>query len=808
MPRSKEFISNIGNHNHVLGSKNDAPAMYYYGTYYGPKGLFQSLYFRNHFSLTQYDDKRKLLEKTDEFIAVYKTHSNSPLTIEKDLKEEEGLYKRGMKIKILEKIMTFDTDLSINIITEKSKNNFAFLVHHVEEVELTKIYHNGQNVQYKDSPPTVKDPAKASGLRDVCLDQLHELFERGANPSRMKEFYGIEDHETFLNSLVMYMILSGMVEDRVSNLYKFYREEYYEKSRIEERYEFANAQLRNVLYESSKGITIPLSSPRKIDNRDISEDAGSRYRNIIRNIPNLNKKTLGELSKKIEYFEKLEESTTKAIIEEYLDVISDLPWNKFSELNHDLKTIRSAINEQTYGLNKAKEKVMQYMAANLSKKDNTKGSILCLVGPPGVGKTFFAQSLGKALNRSVESIPLGGIDDVTILRGQRKGWVGAEPGQIIKALIRADNMNPIIIFDEIDKIEGWRGAQVQAALLEILDTNQNKQYKDAFIDFPVDISNSLFITTANSIGKLPAALKDRLDVVELSGYTLGEKEKIMKGYLIPKILRQLGLDGQEFSITDEAIKILLENTKFEPGMRLIERHINNLAMKYLVKSYEDGAKSIVINANNLDEMLDLRVQEKFNPDREAVGEISIMWVTSAGDAFGEIGGRGTVQARAVRGDGESVLTGSIQDIFKESISVARGFLESNSKKYGFNEDYFEKHDILIHVPETSVKKDGPSAGAAVTACLYSVIMQKKISQNIAITGEIDLAGNILPVGGIKEKISGAAQDGISHFIIPKANKKDYEKMMEKSPVENIEVLFAATFDEVLNIIFPDEVNTN
>ncbi len=460
-----------------------------------------------------------------------------------------------------------------------------------------------------------------------------------------------------------------------------------------------------------------------------------------------------------------------SIILNYLDWIFDLPFNSFTEDTKDLNIAKERLDSDHFGLDKVKERIVEYLAV-LKLTNQIKGPILCFVGPPGVGKTSVATSIARALNRKFVRMSLGGVKDEAEIRGHRKTYVGAMPGRIIFGLKNAGSSNPVFLLDEIDKLSSDIHGDPSSALLEVLDPEQNKTFRDRFIEAPVDLSKVMFITTANSVDTIPYPLLDRMEVIEINGYTDQEKEEIAKRYLIPKQIKENGLTEDKLEFTEEGIKTVIENYTMEAGVRNLEREIGSIVRKIATKTaISKRLKKQVVDGKKV---VDLLGAKKYIRDltleEDQVGACQgLAWTSVGGTTL-------TIEVSLMKGNGEIILTGKLGDVMKESARAGISYIRANASNYGIAEDVFEKTDIHIHVPEGATPKDGPSAGITMATALLSAFTGKKVKGNIAMTGEITLRGKVLAIGGLKEKALAGYRKGIKTIIIPKANKKDLEEI--------------------------------
>lgn len=500
-------------------------------------------------------------------------------------------------------------------------------------------------------------------------------------------------------------------------------------------------------------------------------------------------KALKELSK----MEKMPPSSPEyTVIRNYFDWLLDLPFNEATVDTEDLNDAIKILDADHYGLEKVKERIVEYLAV-LKLTEKMRGPILCLVGPPGVGKTSIARSVARALDRKFVRMSLGGVKDEAEIRGHRRTYIGAMPGRIIYAMKDAGSINPVFLLDEIDKISMDLRGDPASALLEVLDPEQNDTFRDRFLEIPYDLSKVLFITTANSLDTIPAPLLDRMEVIQLSGYTLEEKMQIAKRYLIAKQTELNGITDKNIKIEDSAIRTVIEGYTREAGVRSLEREIGSLCRKVATKlACKPKLKKQVITAENVAEYLGAR---KFFPDEAlAIDEVGAV----TGLAWTAVGGTTlTVECSLMKGKGEIILTGKLGDVMKESARAAVSYIRAHAGRYGIDLTQFETNDIHIHVPEGATPKDGPSAGITMATAIFSALTGKAAKKSVAMTGEITLRGKVLPIGGLKEKALAAYRLGIRDIVMPKANVKDLEEIPAEIRNE-INFIPVSEIDEVLD----------
>jgi ATP-dependent Lon protease len=461
-----------------------------------------------------------------------------------------------------------------------------------------------------------------------------------------------------------------------------------------------------------------------------------------------------------------------ATLRNYLDWMVSLPWAKSTKDNLDLKKAQKILDEDHYGLEKIKDRIVEHLAVRKLKKDS-KGPILCFVGPPGVGKTSLGKSIARALGRKFVRMSLGGVHDEAEIRGHRRTYVGAMPGRVIQSIHQAGTNNPVFMMDEVDKIGADFRGDPSSALLEVLDPEQNFAFRDNYLGVPFDLSNVMFVTTANMLDPIQPAFRDRMEIIQLSGYTEEEKVEIAKRHLIPKQIEEHGLKKSQLQFTDEGIRAMINLYTQEAGLRNLEREIAAVCRKVAKQVATGEKKARKIHTDNLDQFLGRpKVFREELLKRDQVGVATgLAWTPVGGDVL-------FVEATAMKGRGALTLTGQLGDIMKESAHAALSYARSHAKEFGIREDFFSKHDIHVHVPEGAIPKDGPSAGVTMATAILSLLTGKAVHRQIAMTGEITLRGEVLPVGGIKEKVLAARRAKIHTIILPSLNKRDLEDVNE------------------------------
>ena len=485
-------------------------------------------------------------------------------------------------------------------------------------------------------------------------------------------------------------------------------------------------------------------------------------------------------------------SQEAAVIRSYLDTVLSLPWNKSSKDKTDINKARNILDKDHYGLTKVKDRIIETLAVRALTPD-VKGQIICLVGPPGVGKTSIGRSIAKALGRKYVRVSLGGVKDESEIRGHRKTYVGAMPGRIINALKQAGTNNPLILLDEIDKMSNDFRGDPSSAMLEVLDSEQNFSFRDHYVELPFDLSNVLFVTTANNTDTIDAPLLDRMEVIELSSYTREEKFNICKKHLIPKQLKKNGIKSSMLRITDDGIYTLIDNYTREAGVRTLERTVASLCRKAAKEIVQDDVKKVVFNALNIENYLGTR---KYLPDlfmkSDEIGVANGLAWTSVGGVIMPL------EVLVLDGKGTIELTGSLGDVMKESARIAVSYCRKIADTYKIDKDFYTSKDIHIHAPEGAVPKDGPSAGVTLVTALISALAGIPVRSDIAMTGEITLHGKVLPIGGLREKTMAAYKSGIKTVIIPVANKSDLDDVDDV--IKNaIHFVYAENLDDVLDV---------
>lgn len=503
------------------------------------------------------------------------------------------------------------------------------------------------------------------------------------------------------------------------------------------------------------------------------------------------KETKDKIHREIERFKAMPGGSQEAnVLRMYLETVLDLPWKKVSKDNNNISHAEEILNADHYGLEKVKERILEYLAVRVLTKKGT-SPIICLVGPPGTGKTSIARSVAKALNKQYVRISLGGIHDEAEVRGHRKTYVGAMPGRIVEAMRQAGVSNPLMLLDEIDKVSSDYKGDTSSALLEVLDSEQNVKFRDHYVELPIDLSNVLFIATANTTQTIPGPLLDRMEVIEVNSYTENEKFHIAKNYLVRKQLERNGLTEEQVSITDKALEKIIHNYTREAGVRNLERRIGDICRKAAREFLEDKKKAIRITENGLEKYLG---KEKITfedvNEEDQVGIVrGLAWTSVGGDTL-------QIEVNVMPGKGTMQMTGQMGDVMKESAQTALSYIRSICPEYGVADDYFEKHDIHLHIPEGAVPKDGPSAGITMATAMLSAVTGRKVDAKLAMTGEITLRGRALPIGGLKEKILAARMAHMKRVLVPDKNRPDIAEL-SKEITKGLTIIFVKDMADVL-----------
>ncbi|HAT4067920.1 TPA: endopeptidase La [Clostridium perfringens] len=628
------------------------------------------------------------------------------------------------------------------------------------------------------------DITASSGINGVDLfDNLEEEKDLNKVTDLISSYALIkqEDKQDILQTLDL--------KKRIEKLI-FYVKEEIEVAKIEKR---IGTKVKKKLDKGQREYY--LREQMKVIQEELGEDDDNK-KAIIEFEKVINEKKLpNQVKEKAQYeISKLKASSPYSqdggVTRTYLENLLDMPWGEFTEDTLNIKDARKVLDKDHYGLKDVKDRILEYLAVK-QISNSLRGPILCLVGPPGVGKTSIAKSVATSLNRKFVRMSLGGVRDEADIRGHRRTYVGAIPGRIVTGLKEAKSMNPVFLLDEIDKLGMDFKGNPADALLEVFDNEQNKTFRDHYLEVDVDLSEVMFITTANSLDGIPRPLLDRMELIEVSGYTYEEKFRIAKKYLVPKVLKEHGVDNKIITISDSALKLIIDSYTRESGVRNLQRQIANVIRKGIKDIIEKDKKNLNISTKLVEKYLGPKIFSYEEIDKEdKVGVVTGMaWTAYGGDTL-------PVEVMVMDGKGRLELTGQLGDVMKESARAAYSYVRAHMKELGIKDEFYSKKDIHIHAPEGAVPKDGPSAGVTMTTALVSALTGKKVKHNVAMTGEITLTGKVLAIGGLKEKCLAARRVGIDTVIVPKENEKDVIKL-PKIVKDSLNIILADKIDDVL-----------
>ena len=502
-----------------------------------------------------------------------------------------------------------------------------------------------------------------------------------------------------------------------------------------------------------------------------------------------------KLRKEIERFRTMPAGSQEGnVLRTYIETLLELPWKKMSKDNDDIRHAEKILNEDHYGLEQVKERILEYLAVRTLTKKGT-SPIICLVGPPGTGKTSIARSVARALGKKYVRISLGGVRDEAEIRGHRKTYVGAMPGRIVEGMRQAGYSNPLMLLDEIDKVSSDYKGDTSSALLEVLDGEQNVKFRDHYVEVPIDLSQVLFIATANTTQTIPGPLLDRMELIEVNSYTENEKFHIARDYLVGKQMERNGLKVSQITFSDKSLGKIIHNYTREAGVRNLERRIGDVCRKAARQFLEDNRKSIRITENNLEKYLGKeKVTFEDVNEEDQVGIVrGLAWTSVGGDTL-------QIEVNVMPGKGNLLMTGQLGDVMKESAQTALTYVRSVCPEHGMADDYFEKHDLHIHIPEGAVPKDGPSAGITMATAMLSAVTEKPVHAKVAMTGEITLRGRVLPIGGLKEKILAAKMAHITKVLVPDKNRPDIGEL-SKEITKGLDIVYVRSMVDVAREAF-------
>ncbi|HQG66757.1 MAG TPA: endopeptidase La [Smithella sp.] len=669
-----------------------------------------------------------------------------------------------VKAEEIEDIDDDPTDVRKEALMRSIKESFELYL------KLSKKVH----VEMMGTIVAIDDPSK---LADVVVTHLNVKLE---DKQKIIEIYNIGERLEAIYSLMLSEIEILQVEEKIKRRVKKQME------KTQKDY-YLNEQMRAIQKEMGEKDDFKneiAELEKRLKQKKLSEEAHKKVRQEI---------------KKLQMMSPMSAEAT--VVRNYIDWLLGMPWSEATENHYTLKESENILDEDHYGLKKVKERIIEYLAVQALVKKN-KGPILCLVGPPGVGKTSIARSVARATNRKFVRISLGGVRDEAEIRGHRRTYIGAMPGKIIQSLKKAGSKNPVFCLDEVDKLSSDFRGDPSSALLEVLDPEQNVAFNDNYLDVDYDLSDIMFITTANVLQTIPAPLQDRMEVIRIAGYTEQEKMQIARKFLVKKEMEANGLNAENIEFTNGALLRIIRQYTREAGVRNLEREIASVCRKVAREIVSDGlTKKVIVTSKGIPKYLGV---PKFrHGETEEKNQIGL----TTGLAWTEIGGELlAIEASVMEGTGRMVMTGKLGDVMQESVQAALTYIRARAERFGLAKNFYKKIDIHIHVPEGAIPKDGPSAGIAMATSIASVLMKKKVRADLAMTGEITLRGRVLPIGGLKEKILAAHRGNLKTVVIPKDNEKDLAEVPQNVK-KALKIVFVEHIDEVLDIAFVKDEDT-
>ncbi len=682
------------------------------------------------------------------------------------------------------------------------------MVEGLERAALLTLFEDGQYLEAEIEDAPMQEEQLSDTVKEAMSRIVKEKLEEfgNANPKTVKDFIGsllvITDLEPLLTQTANefpwdFAVKQELLEcDYVSHLYD--RIVYYLMREIEILMIKRDYQGKVKEHIDKNQRDYILREELKVIREELGDDAGAEdadgYLEQLEKL-NADKETKEKIKKEIQRFKGMPGGSQEAnVLRTYIETVLEMPWKKTSRDNQDIIHAKEVLEEDHYGLEQVKDRVLEFLAVRALTKKGT-SPILCLVGPPGTGKTSIARSVARALGKRYVRISLGGIHDEAEIRGHRKTYVGAMPGRIADAMRQAGVANPLMLLDEIDKVSADYRGDVSSALLEVLDGEQNGKFRDHYLEIPLDLSGVLFIATANDVSTIPRPLLDRMEVIEVSSYTENEKFHIAKKYLVPKQLERNGLTGEMLSFSDKALEKIIHNYTREAGVRNLERRIGEICRKAAREFLEKKRKSVHITEGNLQKYLGKEkiTFENANEEDEVGIVRGLAWTSVGGDTL-------QIEVNVMPGDGKLQMTGQMGDVMKESAQIALTYVRSVADRYGVESKYFKEHDLHLHIPEGAVPKDGPSAGITMATAMLSAVTGKKVLASVAMTGEITLRGRVLPIGGLKEKTLAARMAHMKKVLVPDKNRPDMAEI-SKEITKGMEIVFVKTMDDVVREAF-------
>ena len=682
------------------------------------------------------------------------------------------------------------------------------MVEGLERAALLTLFEDGQYLEAEIEDAPMQEEQLSDTVKEAMSRIVKEKLEEfgNANPKAVKDFIGsllvITDLEPLLTQTANefpwdFAVKQELLEcDYVSHLYD--RIVYYLMREIEILMIKRDYQGKVKEHIDKNQRDYILREELKVIREELGDDAGAEdadgYLEQLEKL-NADKETKEKIKKEIQRFKGMPGGSQEAnVLRTYIETVLEMPWKKTSRDNQDIIHAKEVLEEDHYGLEQVKDRVLEFLAVRALTKKGT-SPILCLVGPPGTGKTSIARSVARALGKKYVRISLGGIHDEAEIRGHRKTYVGAMPGRIADAMRQAGVANPLMLLDEIDKVSADYRGDVSSALLEVLDGEQNGKFRDHYLEIPLDLSGVLFIATANDVSTIPRPLLDRMEVIEVSSYTENEKFHIAKKYLVPKQLERNGLTGEMLSFSDKALEKIIHNYTREAGVRNLERRIGEICRKAAREFLEKKRKSVHITEGNLQKYLGKEkiTFENANEEDEVGIVRGLAWTSVGGDTL-------QIEVNVMPGDGKLQMTGQMGDVMKESAQIALTYVRSVADRYGVESKYFKEHDLHLHIPEGAVPKDGPSAGITMATAMLSAVTGKKVLASVAMTGEITLRGRVLPIGGLKEKTLAARMAHMKKVLVPDKNRPDMAEI-SKEITKGMEIVFVKTMHDVVREAF-------
>lgn len=703
-----------------------------------------------------------------------------------------------------EDLYTVGTIGEIKQLVKNRKNMIQVLVEGKQRAELVRFEKEDEYLEAEVALFEEEEVSLDDNIKEAMLRGIKELFVRycNENTKMSKDLAGqileIEEIEKVIDQIAVNLPMK--YEDKQKILEAVSLEDRYEtlgmilsneieimqiridlSNKVKERVD--KNQREYILREQMKVIREELGDQDMVSEADRFKEQTDKLK--------ASKEVKEKIYKEIQRFQNAAGVQAEAgVARSYIETLLSLPWDKTSRDNKNLKKANKILEEDHYGLEKVKERIMEFLAVRtLTKKGES--PILCLAGPPGTGKTSIARSVARALDKEYVRISLGGVRDEAEIRGHRRTYIGAMPGRIANGLIQAGVKNPLVLLDEIDKVSSDYKGDTSSALLEVLDAEQNKKFRDHYVEIPLDLSEVLFIATANDLQTIPRPLLDRMEIIEVSSYTENEKSHIAMEHLIPKQVKKHGLKKEQLCIEEDALHEIITGYTKEAGVRSLERKIGEICRKTARKILEEKKETVTVNKENLEGFLGrARYTYQKKNETDEIGIVrGLAWTSVGGDTL-------QIEVNLMPGKGDFLLTGQLGDVMKESAQTGISYIRSVAPNYHIDTEFFKEHDIHIHIPEGAVPKDGPSAGITMATAMLSAITEVPVKANVAMTGEITLRGRVLPIGGLKEKLLAAKSAGIEKVLIPFENQADVEEM-EKEITEGLEIVPVKTMEEVL-----------